>query len=200
VKKYAWLMAALLLVALARPVGAVVLLNHDAALKTMFPNADKVVTEAVALTADQIAAVKGRCGDKWTLYQSGAKTEEVAENDTVPFYFGTKDGKKTGVALMEMQPGKWGPVHYIVALDLAGKVTNLAVMSYIEQRGRPISTKRFLGQFIGKTSESPIQVGKDVDAVSGATISSRASAFAVKKVIALYEAVYLAPDEAESEK
>jgi len=65
-------------------------------------------------------------------------------------------------------------------------------MSYVEQRGRPISTRRFLSQFIGKTSKNPIQVGKDVDAVSGATISSRASAFAVKKVIALYEAAYLA--------
>jgi len=195
VKKYTWLLAVLLLVALARPAGAVVLLNHDAALKAMFPNADKVVTEAVALTADQIAAVKGLCGDKWTLYQSGAKTEEVAENDTVSFYFGTKDGKKTGVALMEMQPGKWGPVHYIVALDLAGKVTDMAVMSYVEQRGRPISTKRFLSQFIGKTSKSALSVGKDVDAVSGATISSRATAFAVKKVIALYETVYLAPEK-----
>jgi uncharacterized protein with FMN-binding domain len=195
VKKYTWLLLAPLLVVLARPAGAVVLLNHDAALKTMFPNADKVVTEAVALTADQIAAVKGLCGDKWTLYQSGSKTEEVAENDTVPFYFGIKDGKKTGVALMEMQPGKWGPVHYIVALDLAGKVTDMAVMSYVEQRGRPISTKRFLGQFIGKTSKSALSVGKDVDAVSGATISSRATAFAVKKVIALYETVYLAPEK-----
>lgn len=194
-KRYGWLIAALLLVALARPAGAVVLLNHDAALKAMFPNADKVVTEAVALTADQIAAVKGRCGDKWALYPSGSKTEEVTENDTVSFYFGTKDGKKTGVALMEMQPGKWGPVHYIVALDLAGKVTDMAVMSYVEQRGRPISTKRFLSQFIGKTSKSALSVGRDVDAVSGATISSRATAFAVKKVIALYETIYLAPEK-----
>jgi Na+-translocating ferredoxin:NAD+ oxidoreductase RnfG subunit len=96
---------------------------------------------------------------------------------------------------MEMQPGKWGPVHYIVALDLAGKVTDMAVMSYVEQRGRPISTKRFLSQFIGKTSKSALSVGKDVDAVSGATISSRATAFAVKKVIALYGTVYLAPEK-----
>jgi hypothetical protein len=195
VKKYTWLLVAMLLVGLARPAGAVVLLNHDAALKAMFPNADKVVTEAVAMTADQIAAVKGLCGDKWTLYPSGSKTEAVTENDTVSFYFGTKDGKKIGVALMEMQPGKWGPVHYIVALDLAGKVTDMAVMSYVEQRGRPISTKRFLGQFIGKTSKSALSVGKDVDAVSGATISSRATAFAVKKVIALYGTVYLAPEK-----
>jgi Na+-translocating ferredoxin:NAD+ oxidoreductase RnfG subunit len=195
VKRYTWLLAALLLFALMRPAGAVVLLNHDAALKAMFPNADKVVTEGKELTADQVAAVKSELGDKWTLYQAGGEAANLKEIDSAFFYFGMKDGAKTGVALVEVQPGKWGPVKYIVAMDLAGKVTDLAVMSYVEQRGRPISTKRFLGQFIGRTAKSPLQVGKDVDAVSGATISSRASAFAVKKVIALYNAVYLAPEK-----
>lgn len=193
-RRYTWLLAALLLVVLARPAGAVVLLNHDQALKTMFPDADTVVTDDKELTPDQVEAIKGQLGGKWTLYESGSKSEDSEETDSVAFYFGSKADAKTGVAVVEVQPGKWGPVKYIVAMDLAGKVTNLAVMSYIEQRGRPISTKRFLGQFIGKTSESLIQVGRDVDAVSGATISSRASAFAVKKVIALYEAVYLTSD------
>jgi Na+-translocating ferredoxin:NAD+ oxidoreductase RnfG subunit len=183
---------ALALVA-ARPALGVVLLSEDAALKAVFPGTDKVVTEARALTPDEVKAVKGQLGDKWTLYQSGAKTAEMTENDTVKFYFGTKAGQKTGVALVEVQPGKWGPVKYIVALDLAGKVTDLAVMSYVEQRGRPISTKRFLNQFVGKTVKSPVQIGKDVDAVSGATISSRASAFAVKKVLALYDVVSARP-------
>jgi Na+-translocating ferredoxin:NAD+ oxidoreductase RnfG subunit len=106
-----------------------------------------------------------------------------------------KDGKKTGVALIEVQPGKWGPVKYIVALDLTGKVTNLAVMSYVEQRGRPIATRRFLGQFVGKTGKNAITIGKDIDAVSGATISSRATAFAVKKVVVLYDTFFLAGAE-----
>jgi electron transport complex protein RnfG len=102
-----------------------------------------------------------------------------------------KGGYTAGVAVVEVQPGKWGPVTYIVALDAYGsKVVNLAVMSYTEKRGRPISTKRFLGQFTGKTAASPLTVGKDIDAVSGATISSRATAFAVKKVLLLYQTVY----------
>jgi Na+-translocating ferredoxin:NAD+ oxidoreductase RnfG subunit len=195
VRKYTWLLAVLLLVALARPAGAVVLLSHEQALKAMFPAADKIVTEEKELTPDQVKAIKGHLGDKWTLYQAGGKSADESEIDTAAFYFGVKAGERTDVAVVEVQPGKWGPVKYIVAMDLAGKVKDLAVMSYLEQRGRPISTRRFLGQFIGKTGESQITVGKDVDAISGATISSRATAFAVKKVIALYEAVYLAPEK-----
>ncbi|MBN2464654.1 FMN-binding protein [candidate division WOR-3 bacterium] len=87
---------------------------------------------------------------------------------------------------------------HIVALDMTGKVTNLAVMSYVDQRCRSIATRRFLDQFIGKTGESPTTASKDVDAVSGATISSRATAFAVKKVIVLYETVF-PPAEEKSE-
>jgi Na+-translocating ferredoxin:NAD+ oxidoreductase RnfG subunit len=189
-KKLIALTIVALALAVVRPALGVVLLSEDAAIKAMFPSVDKTTTEEKALTADQVKAVKGQLGDKWTLYPSGAKTEEMTENDNVKFYFGNKAGKKTGVAVIEVQPGKWGPVKYIVALDLTGKVTDVAVMSYVEQRGRPISTKRFLNQFIGKTKKSPVQIGKDVDAISGATISSRASAFAVKKVIALYDVVY----------
>jgi Na+-translocating ferredoxin:NAD+ oxidoreductase RnfG subunit len=175
---------------LARPAVGVVLLNQDQALKQMFPDAGKVTPEVHVLTAEQAEAAKGQLGGKWTLYDAGSKAGAVTNSDSVTFFHATKDGKKTGVAVVEVQPGKWGPVKYIVALDQTGKVTNLAVMSYVEQRGRPIATRRFLDQFIGKTGKSAITAGKDIDAVSGATISSRATAFAVKKVVVLYETVF----------
>ena len=193
------ILSVLLALVLVRPAAGVVLLNQEQALKQMFPAAAKVVHEAHVFTAEQAEAAKAQLGGKWTLYQSGSKAEEAKENDSVTFYFGMKDGKKTGVALVEVQPGKWGPVKYIVALDLSGKVTNLAVMSYVEQRGRPIATRRFLDQFLGKTAKSPITVGKDIDAVSGATISSRATAFAVKKVVVLYDTFFLAGAEKKGE-
>jgi Na+-translocating ferredoxin:NAD+ oxidoreductase RnfG subunit len=183
-------LSVLLALVLVRPAAGVVLLTHDQALKQMFPDAAKVTPEVHVLTPEQAAAAKGQLGGKWTLYQSGSKEENLKEVDSLTFYVAMKDGKKTGVALIETQPGKWGPVKYIVALDLTGKVANLAVMSYVEQRGKPIATRRFLDQFVGKTGQSAITVGKDIDAVSGATISSRATAFAVKKVVVLYGAVF----------
>ena len=193
------ILSVLLALVLVRPAAGVVLLNQDQALKQMFPDAAKVVSEVHVFTAEQAEAAKAQLGGKWTLYQSGSQSDQSKENDTVTFYFAMKDGKKTGVAMVEVQPGKWGPVRYIVALDLTGKVTNLAVMSYVEQRGRPIATRRFLDQFLGKTAKSAITIGKDIDAVSGATISSRATAFAVKKVVVLYSTVFLAATEKKGE-
>ena len=194
-KKLIALAVVMLVFALVRPASGVVLLNQEQALKQMFPEPAKVTPEVVVLTAEQAEAAKAKLGGKWTLYDAGDKAGAVTNSESLTFYVATRDGKKTGAALVEVQPGKWGPVKYIVALDLTGKVTNLSVMSYVEQRGRPIATRRFLDQFLGKTAKNPLSVGKDVDAVSGATISSRATAFAVKKVIVLYETVYLAGAE-----
>jgi Na+-translocating ferredoxin:NAD+ oxidoreductase RnfG subunit len=180
----------LLALVLVRPAAGVVLLTQDQALKQMFPEPAKILPEWHVLTPAQAESTKVRLGGKWTLFKSLTKGEESKETDSLPFYFAMRDGKKTGVAFIEVQPGLWGPQKYIVALDLTGRVTNLAVMSYLGERCRPIATRRFLDQFIGKTGKSPITVGKDVDAVSGATISSRATAFAVKKVVVLYETVF----------
>jgi Na+-translocating ferredoxin:NAD+ oxidoreductase RnfG subunit len=184
------LTSVLLALVLVRPAAGVVLLTQDQALKQMFPDPAKILPEWHVLTPAQAESTKTRLGGKWTLFKSLTKGEESKETDSLPFYFAMRDGKKTGVALIEVQPGLWGPQKYIVALDLTGRVTNLAVMSYLGERCRPIATRRFLDQFIGKTGKSPITIGKDVDAVSGATISSRATAFAVKKVVVLYETVF----------
>ncbi len=181
----------LVVVILVRPCNAIVLLTDEQALKEMFPDADNITTECKLFSAEQLDKIKGQLGGKWVLYQAGSKSKEVDEQDSCAFYFAKKNGENIGVALMETQPGKWGPVKYIVAMDMTGKVKNLAVMMYVEQRGKPIARRSFLGQFIGKSSEDDILVGKDVDAISGATISSRATAFAVKKVVAIYETVYL---------
>ncbi len=170
----------------------VVLLTQQQALRQVFPDADEIRPDSRVLTVEKASEVKNRLGGKWTLYPHQPEFGERTEHDSVTFFFATRQGRRTGAARVESEPGKWGPTQYVIALDTAGRVTDVAVMSYVGQHGRPIATKRFLGQFIGKTVENPIEIGKDIDAVSGATMISRATAFAVKKVLALYATVYAA--------
>ncbi len=178
---------------------AVQLLTQEQALEKMFPEADEIVAETRVLTSTETARIKERLGGSLVHYQKGSKSEEIEEKVEYTFYFAVKNSQKTAVAVIEEQPGKWGPVKFIIALDTAtAKVENLAVMSYKEKRGRPIARRNFLKQFIGKGSEDSIKVRKDIRAISGATISSDAACFAVKKVIALYEELFL-KKEAEGE-
>lgn len=177
---------------------AFMLLTKEQALKKMFPDVDEVKTTTHVLTDEEIASVKERMGGALVHYQKGSKSENVAEATNYDFFIGMKNGKPIRIAIIEEQPGKWGPVEFIIAIDITtGKVNNLAVMSYKEKRGRPIARQNFLKQFIGKGSSDVISVRskkgvrKDIRAVSGATISSDCTCFAVKKVLALYENVYL---------
>lgn len=115
----------------------------------------------------------------------------VEGETTVDFYFGLKDGERKGVAIIDVQPGKWGPVEIITAMTTDAVVKKVRVMSYQEQRGQPIARNSFMNQYRGKSSKSPLEVGKDIIPISGATISSRAATFTVNKAIVLYEEVYL---------
>jgi Na+-translocating ferredoxin:NAD+ oxidoreductase RnfG subunit len=177
------------------------LLTVDEALKQMFPDVDQVITETVTLTAPEVAKVKARLGGQLVHYQAGSESEKVNETTTYTFYVGLKGTARIRMAVVDTQPGKWGPVEYIIAIGTApGKIDNLAVMSYQEKRGRPIARNNFLKQFTAKGSSDPICVNKDIRAISGATISSDATCFAVKKALALFDNVYMTRIKAASSK
>lgn len=177
---------------------AATLLSKDQALSKMFPDVDEVITKTLTLSDSEVASIKERLGGELIHYQKGSKSDKVSEATTYNFLIGVKNGKNVRMAVVEEQPGKWGPVEFIIAIDTnSGKVNNLAVMSYTEKRGRPIARRNFLKQFFNKGSSDPISVRsrkgirRDIRAISGATISSDCTCFAVKKVLALYEKVYV---------
>ena len=168
------------------------LLTEDQALKDMLPGVDKVEKVTKVLTDDEFGRITARIGGAMIIHQQGSKAGAMAENREYTFYFGIKDNKKAGVAIFDSQPGKWGPVDFVIALDVTtGKVTNMAVTAYVEKRGRPIALRSFLSQFFGKTSKDQIEINKDINSISGATISAKCAAFQVKKVVVMYEEVFL---------
>lgn len=170
---------------------AIQILTKEAALEKVFGRGVQIVTENKELTAAQLSKIKERLGGDLISIQKGSKSKEVEIKANIDFYFAVKNGKKTGVAIIDEEPGKWGTVEFIVALDLEGRVTRVEVLSHQEKRGQPITRHSFLSQFEGKTSKNSLQVDKDITGVSGATISSNCATFAVKKCIILYEEVYL---------
>jgi Na+-translocating ferredoxin:NAD+ oxidoreductase RnfG subunit len=90
-----------------------------------------------------------------------------------------------GNAIIENMEGKWGDIGLIVLVSPAGKVLNLEVLASSEKRGRPIVMRTFLDQYKGKSGSDPLKVGKDIDGVTGATISSVSVTQMVKRAIAV---------------
>lgn len=170
---------------------AFVLLTKKQAFKKVFGKGREIVTETKRLKGETLARIKKRLGGKLVHYQKGSESKRVKGKTKIDFHFVLKDGQKAGVAIIDVEPGKWGPVKFIIAMDLKGAVRKVRVMSYQEKRGRPIARLSFLRQYRGKTSKSRLKVGKDITGVSGATISSISATFAVKKAIVLYKEFYL---------
>jgi Na+-translocating ferredoxin:NAD+ oxidoreductase RnfG subunit len=170
---------------------AITLMSKEAALKEVFWSGAEIKPETVKLSDETLKEVKKRLGGSLVYYQEGSESRQVETDKSFTFYFGLKDGEKRGVAIIDSEPGKWGPVEFITAMDTNATVKKVRVLSYQEQRGRPIARTSFLNQYRGKSSSAPLEVGRDIVGISGATISSRAATFAVKKAIVLYEEVYL---------
>ncbi len=126
-----------------------------------------------------------------------AEQFEVTVDDDVLTVFPAKIGKGRTVFAIKTSSGKGynGEIQLMVGVDMDGSITNVQVLKHMETPGlgSKISDDRFKGQYVGKTLENfDFQVKKDggqVDAISGATISSRAVSEALVKALKAQAAI-----------
>ncbi len=84
-----------------------------------------------------------------------------------------------------------GPFRIRVLVDPQVYVKQASVISYPWDRGRDVRKRAFTSQFEGKGPGDSIQIGKDIDVMTGATISSNVMAEGVRDTIKLIELVML---------
>ena len=101
---------------------AFTLLTKEKALKEVFWRGAQIESETVKLSDDTLMNIKKRLGGSMVYFQEGSESKAVEGETTVEFHFGLKDGKKRGVAIIDVEPGKWRPVEFITAMDLKGTV------------------------------------------------------------------------------
>jgi len=70
-----------------------------------------------------------------------------------------------------------------MVLDKQLIVKRAIVVSYPWPRGRDVAKHAFTIQFEGKGPEDAIEIGKDIDAMAGATISCRVMSEGVREAI-----------------
>jgi H+/Na+-translocating ferredoxin:NAD+ oxidoreductase subunit G len=87
--------------------------------------------------------------------------------------------------------GYGGPLVLEVGVDLSGKVVGIAVVSSRETMGlgSKVLEADNLKRWTGKTPADKLQVGEDVQAVTGATITSKAVTQQVKKALEAFKLI-----------
>jgi len=96
-----------------------------------------------------------------------------------------KEHRKLGYAFRVYPKGYGGTIDMVVGIDLKGRVAGIKIISMNETPGLGMkaSGSKFLRQFMGKTAKSPLKAKKDIDAITGATITSQAVADGVKQAL-----------------
>lgn len=102
-----------------------------------------------------------------------------------------KKGKPMGYAFRVTPKGYGGTIDMIVGIDLNGRVIGVKVLSMKETPGLGSRAAQpgFLSQFMGKTSGSQLKAKKDIDAITGATITSQAVASGVREALLRFNRV-----------
>ena len=88
-----------------------------------------------------------------------------------------------GYAYLDKAPSKTDEFDYLVLFDTDLFIKKAKVLVYREDYGGEIGSKRWLKQFIGKSSVDRLIYEKDIVAISGATISANSMTIAINKLL-----------------
>ena len=88
-----------------------------------------------------------------------------------------------GYAFIGTAPSKTDTFEYLVVFDPNLIVKKVNVLVYREDYGGEIGSNRWLKQFVGKARSTELTVGKNIAAISGATISVYSMTNAVNQLL-----------------
>lgn len=149
---------------------------------------DEELLHKVMPAADSFSEKSGE-PPVYRAYKTNAGT---AEPELIGYLFETPD-------LPPEEIGYSAPIDVLVGIDLAGTLTGIKVLYYRESyksiRGDFLATERFPNQFKNKTLSDGFRVGRDVDGVSRATITSWAVARGIRNAARRMARVYLTDSE-----
>jgi len=95
----------------------------------------------------------------------------------------TTNANLVGFAYLDKAPSKTDEFDYLVLFDTDLIIKKAKILVYREDYGGEIGSKRWLKQFIGKSSEDRLVYEKDIVAISGATISANSMTIAINRLL-----------------
>lgn len=123
--------------------------------------------------AASLARLFGPAARRDSLVFEGAVVYRVYQGDSL-----------VGFAQVRNVKGKDQPITYLVALDPGGRLKDVDILAYREPYGGEVAYEPWRRQFRGKSADDPLEVGRDIRAISGATISVNAVTAGVRQALA----------------
>lgn len=141
------------------------------AQKLMFPNT-KLTKTPVTFSEAQLDVIRDRSG-----------VREPEKGDQI---WHAANG---GWFMIQQVVGKHEMITYAIGINPDGSVKHIEILEYVESYGYEVAEQSWLKQFYGKTVANTFKLGKDVDSISGATLSCKHLADGVKRDLVAYDTV-----------
>lgn len=151
-----------------------------------------------AITKDRIAELDAKTAKETmrALLKADSFEETVYEGETVFIYNKALiNGETIGYIFTNMSKGYGGDVKVMTAVDTTGKILGVAILDAANETpglGQNVTKENFYSQFKDKSGEIFVKKNgadsskMEIDAVTGATISSKAVANAVNEALINY--------------
>lgn len=147
-------------------------MSEKEALSVYLKNADKIEQKWIRVSKSDLGQLKSILG-------SSKKLPTLHK-----YYIGSKNNTPIGYVFIDNEIGKVRPITYAVSFDSKFKVNGVEILAFRESHGSQVKNKSFRDQFKGFQSPEGVRLGSKIHNVSGATLSSRAITYGVKKQIA----------------
>lgn len=169
---------------LGRPILAVgqegVFLKAEEAPKAVFPEITSFERRVIRSNDELKEKIKRRMG----------RTQTSLWEDSYVTFVAKKGDAIIGYAVIVEEIGKHRPITFVVGVGSDRKIKDVALMVYREAYGGEVRDHRFLQQYKGKELKDPLLPYRDIQNLSGATLSVEAIGRGSKKALALVDVIY----------
>jgi FMN-binding domain len=158
-----------------------IFLREEEAPKAVFPEGTSFDRKMIRSTEELKEKIRQRMGKaKTSVWEDSYVTFIAKKGDTI-----------LGYAVIVEEIGKHRPITFVVGVGNDRKIKDAALMVYREAYGGEVRDRRFLQQYKGKELKDPLLPYRDIQSISGATLSVEAIGRGSKKALALVDLIYL---------
>jgi Na+-translocating ferredoxin:NAD+ oxidoreductase RnfG subunit len=143
------------------------------ALEEVFANADTVLRKTLFLESDEVERLQKMSKSK-------------LDSRITTYYIGLKDGEELGIAFFEASIVRTKKAIILVVISPEKTIKHLEVLAFFEPKEYLPSSKWF-ELFGNKLLTTNLWPGKDIHAVTGATLSVQAFTLCVRRALATYQ-------------
>jgi hypothetical protein len=158
-----------------------IFLREEEAPKAVFPEGTSFDRKMIRSTEELKEKIRQRMGKaKTSVWEDSYVTFIAKKGDTI-----------LGYAVIVEEIGKHRPITFVVGVGNDRKIKDAALMVYREAYGGEVRDRRFLQQYKGKELKDPLLPYRDIQNISGATLSVEAIGRGSKKALVLVDLIYL---------